>query len=802
MPGRLALLHHMTRLGRPLPRALAIGVLLCSSAVSSVLYARYVNEFYALRDWLAWPLLAIWGYTALCNLAWFSLGSLITGRVLRLVDLPHLERAVLSTGIGVVAFTELMYVAGALGLYGPVFALALALAMSLAGGPELVRWWRSYRDEPAPRQPAGPRLFVLWGLGGALTFVLYLGLFSPDAVNYDASWCHLTVAQDYAREGRIVPFPGDYTKNVPQLAALLRTWDFSVPGLGEPALRWMLSLHQEFALFLWTLAGVAAATRFMLRDQHVRGAWVAFYLFPIIFVYDHNLGGAADHIVAFFTLPALVAAGRLLERLDVRRAAALVACMAGGFLTKYQAFYWILPIALVVGVRWGLQLRQLRQLRVAPRSSEDRRPLWWLPIWMGCGFTLLVLPHFLRNWVFYQNPLYPFAQQVFTGTRPSVDAASFLFSNVFVDLRWVPQGSFWPRFVRALRLAFTFSFKPHYSFTGDAPVFGSLFTLLLPALLCVRERLYALLGAFVGLFALTLWGYTFNVDRNLQIFMPILVATTAALLVGVLQLGWLARLAIAPIVLFQIVWGADAVFYSSKDRIDAALNLIVTGFNGGGQTRFDRYRAPYLQVGRALPRDAKVLLHMSHISLGVDRELVLDWAGFQGLISYSRLHDMSELAELYRRHGITHLLYTPGERPDSSIQGEVLFQSLVRWLGQPLLVAGGLRLLRLPEVLPPVEPAYKVLTFDLFGYGSGVFPIDRLNTIEYLPADKLWYSAPEAPVPADAAGLEALNADAVVVGASAKLNRPQQAFLAQRFVAAVAYGQKYTVYLRREVAGR
>jgi hypothetical protein len=591
-----------------------------------------------------------------------------------------------------------------------------------------------------------------------------------------------------------VPFPGDYSKNVPQLAALLRTWVFSVPGLSQPALRWMLCLHQEFALFLWTLAAVAAATRFLLRDPRVRGAWVAFYLFPILFVYDHNLGGAADHIAAFFALPGLVAAGRLLERLELRRAAALVACMAGGFLTKYQAFYWILPIALVVGARWALQLLQLRR---APGASEDRRALGWLPLWIASGFALLVLPHFLRNWVFYRNPLYPFAQQLFSATRPSVDSAAYLFNNIFVDLRWVPQGSFWHRLRHALRLAFTFSFKPHYSFTGDAPVFGSLFTLLLPALLCVRERGLALLGAFVSLSTLVLWGYTFNVDRNLQIFMPLLVATTAALLIGVLRLGVLARLAIAPLVLFQIVWGADAIFYSSKDRIQAALELIVSGFNGGASTRFDGYRAPYLQIGEALPEDAKVLLHMSHVSLGIDRELVLDWAGFQGLISYSQLHNMHELSELYRSHGITHLLYTPGERADSSIQGEIVFQSLVRWLGPPLTQAGGLRLLRLSEAAPPIEPAYRVLTLELFGYGSGVFPIDRLNTIEYLPGGELWYAAPEAPAPADAEGLAALNVDAVVVGSSAQPNQAQAQFLAQRFVLVAGYRHKHNVYLRR-----
>ncbi len=786
-------------LARPLPRPAAIAVVACLSLIGLVIYARHVHTIYPLQEWLAWPLLAVWGYTALANLTWFSIGALITGRWLRQRDLPHLERAVLSMAVGVLAFTELMYVAGAVGLYGPWFALGLAGASILAGARELALWWRRYREAPPPeQQPAGSLLLLLWAVGGALTFILYLGVFSPDAVNYDASWCHLTVAQDYARTGRIVAFPGDYSKNVPQLAALLRTWDFSVPGL-SPVLRWMLCLHQEFGLFVWTLAGVAAAVRFIARDQSVRGAWVGFYLFPIIFVYDHNLGGAADHIAAFFTLPGLIAAGRLLERLELGRGLALVACMAGGFLTKYQSFYWILPLAVVVAVVW---VRGLSRARTAPLLPAGRsRALLTLPVWLSLAFALLVLPHFLRNWLFYRNPLYPFAQQIFTGTRPTIDDAIFLFNNIFIDLNWVPEGSAWSRLLHALELSMTFSFTPHYSFTNYVPVFGSLFTLLLPAVLCIKERRYVLLAAFVGMATLLLWGYTFNVDRNLQVFMPILVATTSALILGVARLGWIARAALAPLVAFQIVWGADATFYSSKVRIESALNLIASGFERKARQRFQGYRAAFLEISRSLPLDARVLLHMSHINLGINRELVLDWAGYQSLISYSKVRGPGELLELYRRLGITHLLYSPGERPDSSLQGEVAFQALVRWLGRPTAQAGGLRLLELPLAGPPAEPPYQVLLLDVSGYGSGVFPIERLRTVEYLPPSQRHYEESTESAPTTAADLNALQVDVVVTGVGAKLNRAQKAFLQSSFVPVVTYSRFYTVYLRRPPTG-
>jgi hypothetical protein len=318
---------------------------------------------------------------------------------------------------------------------------------------------------------------------------------------------------------------------------------------------------------------------------------------------------------------------------------------------------------------------------------------------------------------------------------------------------------------------------------------------LLPMLLFIRNRRPKLLGAFVSMTALFFWGYTFNVDRNLQVFMPVLVATTAAILVELWRLGWLARLAAAPIVVFQVLWGADAVFYSSQDRIRSALELASSGYAGNAKTRFDRYRAPFVALGRALPRDATVLLHTSHLSLGIDRRLVLDWAGFQGLISYDGVRNLREMWQLYRNVGVTHVLYSPGERPAPSIQEEVLFQSFVRTLGSPVSTAGGFRLLGIPSQSPAAEASYRVLTLGLHGYGSGVFAIDQLSTNEYINPAKRQYASPSAPPPTTDEALEALAPDAVVVGAGASLSPVQSEFLRRRFVSVAQYSRQQTIYL-------
>jgi hypothetical protein len=781
---------------RPAPRAWLSGACLLLLSASGVwLYAGYVDPVYAIRDWLAWDLLKLWGYLALASLSWLACGNALL-RGLGLRDLPLVEHAVVSAALGVVIFTELLYVLGAAHLFRPEVALLLPLGLIALGTRPLVSLVRRYREARRNAPPASAFAALAWAVGGALTLVIYLGVFSPESVNYDASWCHLTIAQDYAREGRIVAFPGDYSKNVPHLASVLHTWGYLVPGLTQPALRWMLALHQEFVVFLWTLAGVAAATRCMLGDERLRGTWVAFYLFPIIFVYDNGLGAAADHFAAFFALPGLLATRRLMERPSWQRALVAAAIMAGGMLTKYQCFYWILPLAVLT----AFQLARLAFKALRSRDRQELRRLGVVAATALIALPVLAAPHFLKNWIFYRNPVYPLAQQLFPGSRPTVDNAVFLFNNVFTDLNWVPVGTPVEKAWHAFKLAFTFSFEPHYSFTKNFPAFGSLFTLLLPALLVIRRRGPKLLFAFVGFTTLFLWGYTFNVDRNLQIFMPILVATTAAILIEIWRLGWPSRLAVAPLVGFQLLWGGDALFYSSQDRIRPALDLISTGYNGSATRRYERYRSTFVALGKALPPDATVMLHTAHVTLGVDRRVVLDWSGFQGLIGYSRIHNSRELHEMYRRVGMTHLMYVPGERPASSIQEEVLFQSYVASLAAPLATTGGFRLHRLPDAPPPAEPSYRVLVLGLRGYGSGVFPIERLSTNEYIDAKKRSYARAKVHAPNTEEALEALNVDAVVVGANTSLGSAQSEFLRRHFSSVVSYPGQQTIYLRKSRA--
>lgn len=758
-------------------------------------YRAAVDKIYPIETWLVWDLLSIWGWVALLSVSCVSVGHLIVERLK--LDLLPFETLVQSMAVGLVAFVMCMYVGGALQLYGAVFAVALPVVLIGVGARSTWRLARRLWAELREPLPASPFVWTISALGAFCIGLAYLGVMTPDALNYDSTWSHLVIAQDYSRHGGIIKFYGNYNMGVPHFASIVHTWGYSVPGLGRTALRWMMALHTEFSLFLWTLAGVAVGVRRMLSEPRLRGSWTAFFLFPIFFVYDNNMGGAADHVAAFFAVPIFLAACKLWNTCSPRAAALLAFPAAGAFLTKYQAAYFFVPLALLLVARFTAVIwRMKRGTRRDDDPAVNLRDLVRAPLVLAGLGALLVSPHFIKNAVFHHNPLYPFAQDVFTSSTPSSPNAGPLIRYLFTDDTWRPKGTTSEKIWNALKLCLTFSWEPHYSFTKNVPAFGSLFTLLLPVLFVIRKSLYIWLGAVIALGALFLWAYTYNLDRNLQIFMPLMVCVTAALSIRAWRLGWLARAGLIPLVAFQTAWGGDAFFYSASDRIESAFRLIRSGYDGRAKQRFQGYRSGFLALNKLLPKDARVLLHTSHVTLGIEREVVMDWDAFQGFISYDQLFTARQTYDYLKERGITHVLLESRSRPAPTKQEEVLFNDLLSRDAKLLGGYGQYKLYEFPKKAPPAEEPYQVVTMGLANYADGLYPIGKLSTHEYLPAYVLRYAAPDEALPpggeARAAMLE--RADAVILSTRSRLEPESQTVLDNRFSEVVRY-DGFAVYV-------
>jgi hypothetical protein len=725
--------------------------------------------------WFVRALATIWLWQLVLSASCLAAGHWAVSRWISAHQRGRLETLALAFPVGVVIFVLGMYLGGFLHLFGPIFAVAWPAVLLIASAPATSRAWIAARRRggltPSLRLKALPLVASLFGL--LALALLYLGAMTPAAVNYDSAWMHLVIAQEYARAGHIIGFPGDWTKGEVHLGSVLNTWAFLVPGLDMPALRWMMALHTEFVAVVWTLVGVAAAARWLAR-RDARATWVMFFLFPGIFVYDGNIGGAADHYLALFMAPLLLMTARALRRFERGPSFVWGALAGAALITKYQACYVLAPLGLWTLARVG---RLAAGWGRGDRSVASPRAVAAALALAGAGLLAVVGPHFGSNLVFYRNPFYPFLQDVFA-SWPTVPGAAAQVSNIVADWHVRAPTALAERLSRAAQMVATFSFVPHYSFADDLPVYGSLFTLSLPLLLVTGRARRIWIGAAVGVGAVFLWAFTYWVDRNLQIFLPLLVAVTAAICVRVWELGWSARVGLAALALVQLGW-ASTLYVSGNDRIADSLALLRSGMEGRGRERLQDYRSEYVTLGASLPKDAVVMLHHLHGSLGIAHPTILDWVGYQGTIDYRRFKTPGELYARLKKLGVTHVVTGPDPHAGDYRQEEVIFDAFVDRYGRSPQRFGSLSVFAMPAAAPPPEAPFKVLAVGLPEYKDGLYPVESLSTCETLPPAHQHRADPVRTAPSFATLVP--ETQAALIGQKVTLDGPTQELLNRGF---------------------
>ena len=775
-------------------RSLAVAVV---CLVGLGIYISFADLKYPIKDWLFWQLLILWSYCAVLNVACLAFGHLILFRWLKVRDRPALETMITSMAVGLVAFTMVMFVAGALACYRTWFAVALPIGMLVAGGPALSHLVRLWRADCATTTAVSPWTDVLVKAaivaGVILLGLAYLQCMTPAALNYDSRWYHLAIAEDYAREGGIVAFPADYNRSFPHLASMVNAWGWLLPGLTDP-LRWMLALHLEFCLLLWGLAGVGATAAWLVERTRVKGAWVAFFLFPIVFEYDSNLGGSADHFVGLFAAPIFLAAVRATRDLSLRHCALVGVLTAGAILSKYQAIYFVVPIAILVVWRWfWLSLSSVRGAGVMARLAQLwRARLWRGPLTLVLGGALLTAPHFLKNWIFYRNPLYPFMTEFFAGSRPRQPDSPILVTYMLTGDANIPRGPFAKIITNAIKLAFTFSFKMKVT------LMGSLFTLLLLTIPFLRKQRRLWLGSVFCMIALVTWAYTYPVERYLQCLFPVIAGVTAALIIRAWELGLFARIGLLGLVGFQVVVGGDIPYYGGQERMDDALRLIRSGHEGRAKTRFDHYLSTQVALSRRLPPDAVLLFHNTRLSLGVNRRVLQDLPGYQGLIDYRSVKTARALCQLYRSHAITHIVYDRNLPAALSKQEEVVFAAFLAHYATNPFREGEYEVVQLPEELPPQEPPYRALLLGLRNYADGIYPVEALGVYEPLPERFKQWPSPALSVTSESAGRPEVidHVNAVVISDSTTPSSDLQSALQDKFRRILSFSNRFAVWIR------
>jgi hypothetical protein len=684
-----AALNRLLDLLASVPLRVRQGALVVTSLAGLALFAKVAHHHYPLQHWLLFFYARLWLMGLGFMLAAFAAGWRVLSWLLPAPSAPG-ERIAVSMGLGLLIFVAGLFVCGIVGVLGTPVFFAWPLALLALCGPRLVRDVRRFQRR---LRPFGFRLFQPRSLveaAAAASLVvglvaIYLQVLTPQNVSFDSNWYHLPIAEQYARAGAIRPFvEGWILGAVPQLASLVYMWAFLSPGGAFEHV--MLACHLEWFLFLATLFSVSVLARRLLGGVRAPYAAAAMFLFPGIFLYDSSLIATADHIMAFWGPPLALALLRLRRWFSPREAVAAALITSGAALTKYQASYMVSGAILAV-VIWTIRRRRLLPLAAYALT--------------GIAATTI---HWLKNLVFYSNPIYPFAHTIFTASHPFRKGGDAFVSADNLAVQFALKGTLPYKLAETAKALFTFSFIPHdwWAFHQDRPVFGSLFTLLLPVLLFMRATTDLWINTAWVHLGLAVWFMTSHEDRYIQSIMPWMAACTAAFLALAWRSGSRAvRVSVAALVLFQVAWGADLYFLRTHAMAgDSILKKTVDYLSAGYDKRYaERFRlgGSLQDVAPALPKGSKVLIHEIVEKVGIGKPTVADVDNWQLGIAYLEYPAPRDTAAVWRRMGITHTVWKGealGQTLDRLAQQAVFLHALEVY-GEPTQYLGGYHLNKL-----------------------------------------------------------------------------------------------------------
>ncbi len=683
-------------------RAVLVGLVIVAGGG---LILHTVHPHYPIEEWLFWRYASYWIWTVLFGVGCLSAGHRIQ-RFLSPRPVPVAEHLVMSMALGVFAFFLGMFLAGLAGLYGPVFAVVWPVLLTASGAWPLQRYLRRVlrHGRRALRPRVSPLQWIVLAYGLLAVFAVYFAMLTPNNAAYDARWYHLPLAEHYASQGGVARFPeGWFPGTGPHLASFLYTWCFLLPGtkLFDHV---MLSAHLEYFLFLWTLAAVGPLVRRLLHGRRVALAWVATFLFPGILLYDSSLCLGADHVAAFWAIPIFLALLRFWHDARPRRAIPVALFISAATLTKYTAFMIVvLPIvAVLVRSLWVTVVSLVKK----PAGQRVRKALLALLAFVLVG-VVATMPHWLKNWVWYGDPIYP-ALHARLHANPWTPESAAYYQVAITDTLFRPDGE--NRVRSTLEVLFTFAFEPHNwpQFHGKVPVFGFLFAIGTVLLVFFRRTGRAWGLVLCTWCAVAVWFWAHAQDRYLQAALPWMVGLTAAVLVLVWRSHGINRVLLAGLVGLQIVWGGDVYFFRTHTMlhdspVKATIDLIASGHQGEYEKRLQPFQ-PWSQMGEALPPGAKVVVHEEHVHLGLQSMTVNDWPGIQGGLNYGRLGSLRALHQRFVDWGVTHLVWTDQRSLGyDSLAGDLLFFHYATVWATDTQKFGGLRLARIPEQ-PLQEP--------------------------------------------------------------------------------------------------
>jgi hypothetical protein len=765
-------------------------------------FAWFTHRHEPWQTWLFWRYAGYWIACLYWGLGCLSTGTAILRRMLP-GELPLREQLATGFALGVFVYTFASSLLGLAHVYGAWFFFGAPLVMIAVGARGLYTTLRRLRRHlvqarrtasPSPWYVLPVLAFGLLGLG-----MVYFLILTPENVQFDSRWKHFALAEQYAVTGGIRRFPEGWTVATnPHLATHVYLWGFLLP-FGKLFDRVELAAHLEFFVFVITTFSISALVRRLVPGLRARHTWVARFLFPGVFLYDSSLSGGADHIAALFTVPMFLLVLRGYRELSWRHTSLVAVMVAGAALTKLTCLLMFVPVAAVVYAVRTVSLAW-RPPPGVPRYRALVGPL------VAIGVGLVATSGFwAKNWAMYGDPVYPSLYKHLS-LRPWHEDAADLFVWGYQDYQfWRPSRDL-KGIGETLLALVDFSFDPndYKKFHGKVPVFGSLFTLLLPALLFHARRAKRAWGLVASVHvAIAVWYWVHHQDRYLQALMPWMAATTAVSLLLVWRSGLPARAAVSLLVGYQIVWGADVYFIPTHAMATSSLKKsvdLLAGTFKKDAKRLETYPR-WVQLGESIPKGSRVLLHDNHVHLGLGHSTVSDWGGWQFGMSYARHPTPSQTWSLLRDMGTTHIVWENEKSQGwDSIAGDLVFFHFASRIAESKKRVGNFLVATMPREAP-TEPGLEKVLFHGCGkpLATGLYDLADLHIPVFGPKRAEFPSPRKTGDVSELAGL----ADAIVLEQRCHASPPSSAqseferVAKRRALLEFKRSKELTIWLRR-----
>jgi hypothetical protein len=666
-------------------------------------------------------LLQVWGLLALFTAASIGFGAMIVRRLSKGVDRDGFWALSFAAGLGCLGM--LIAVLGWLNLLGPTTFFLLPIAMISAGIPALVAEILARRSSWQTPFGLSSVELLAGAFGVVCLLLLVVQVIDPQNVNFDSRWYHLRVAERYALKGGLVQTPeGDQLLTLPQVASWIYTWAFMAP-LRSFDDKLILALHLELACVIGTLALIPPVTRVLiptLKRSSTRLTWVALFFFPSIFIYDTGLMGGADHIVALWGLAVPLALWQARDR-GGYASWALVGVLSVGLLSKYTSVYLLVPLVPLFLADWALRWR---------RAGKSFTPSQRLGPLVGAGVGLvLTSPYWLRNWIWYGNPVYPSMARIFPN-RPWAQDADAWQAYYKLATTWSPTGTFEHRVWLTLQALVNYPLQPYTwpDMVQGQSVFGFCFLLAMLAIPFVVPRTRLIVVALLLNGAIAVWFNTHQHHmRYLTVAMPLMACVAAAVCVYLWSLPHrIARLAVGVVVGAHLAAFADVPFRRThgmngrRSPVDSGAEYIsLRGVRGSPV-------AAWIELGNSLPPRAVPVIHGVRAPLGIGRQTVTDFVTLQFGLGYGRLKSATGVYETMRALGATHVVWGPSSTQFDSIAGEALFYGVASRTVERRTF-GSMYVGELPATAPD-ELGEGLLYLGCALYETGLYRVEQLGS--------------------------------------------------------------------------